>query len=64
MSDSEDAEGGPMQVSDPNYHNVNHTAAQTCGWTKNALEGEGKCYGFIISCEYDIAHLDAAYELN
>ena len=40
MSDSD----GPMQVDDPNYHSVNHTAAQTCGWTKNALTGEGKCY--------------------
>ncbi|WP_323674433.1 4-demethylwyosine synthase TYW1 [Halorubellus sp. PRR65] len=48
MSDSEDAEGGPMQVSDPSYHSVNHTAAQTCGWTKNALEGEGKCYKYAF----------------
>ena len=36
--------GGPMQVDSPDYHNVNHTAAQTCGWTANALRGEGKCY--------------------
>jgi len=40
MSDSES--GGPKQVSDPDYHSENHTAAQTCGWTANALRGEGK----------------------
>ncbi len=34
----------PKQVSDPNYHSENHTAAQTCGWTANALRGEGRCY--------------------
>jgi tRNA wybutosine-synthesizing protein 1 len=34
----------PKQVSDPDYHSENHTAAQTCGWTANALRGEGKCY--------------------
>jgi len=34
---------GPKQVDDPNYHNVDHTAVQTCGWTKYALLGEGKC---------------------
>jgi len=39
-----DSESGPKQVDDPNYHSVNHTAAQTCGWTKNALTGSGKCY--------------------
>ncbi len=39
-----DADGGPKQVDDPDYHSRNHTAAQTCGWTKNALKGEGKCY--------------------
>jgi tRNA wybutosine-synthesizing protein 1 len=39
-----DAENGPKQVSDPDYHNDNHTATQTCGWTKNAMRGEGKCY--------------------
>ncbi len=44
MSDSESGDGGPKQVSDPNYHSINHTAAQTCGWTKNALKGEGRCY--------------------
>ena len=38
------SEGGPKQVDDPDYHSVNHTAAQTCGWTKNALTGRGKCY--------------------
>ncbi|MFP8956961.1 4-demethylwyosine synthase TYW1 [Natrialbaceae archaeon A-CW3] len=40
----EDDGGGPMQVDSPNYHHENHTAAQTCGWTANALRGEGKCY--------------------
>ena len=36
--------GAPKQVDNPDYHHVNHTAAQTCGWTANALRGEGKCY--------------------
>jgi len=35
---------GPKQVSDPDYHSRNHTAAQTCGWTANAMRDEGKCY--------------------
>ena len=48
MSDSESGSGGPKQVSDPDYHSENHTAAQTCGWTKNALRGEGKCYKNIF----------------
>ena len=48
MSDSEAGSGGPKQVDDPNYHSENHTAAQTCGWTKNALRGEGKCYKYIF----------------
>jgi tRNA wybutosine-synthesizing protein 1 len=39
MSDS-----GPKQVDDPDYHHRSHTAAQTCGWTANALRGEGRCY--------------------
>jgi tRNA wybutosine-synthesizing protein 1 len=39
-----DSESGPKQVDEPDYHNEGHTAAQTCGWTKNALRGEGKCY--------------------
>jgi len=39
MSDSEQ----PKQVDSPNYHHRSHTAAQTCGWTANALRGEGKC---------------------
>jgi len=39
-----DDESGPKQVDEPNYHHVNHTAAQTCGWTANALRGEGRCY--------------------
>ena len=34
----------PKQVDDPDYHRENHTAAQTCGWTANALRGEGRCY--------------------
>ncbi|SFC54742.1 tRNA wybutosine-synthesizing protein 1 [Halobiforma haloterrestris] len=43
--DDPDADGGtPAQVSSPDYHNENHTAAQTCGWTANAMRGEGKCY--------------------
>ncbi|MDG5777605.1 4-demethylwyosine synthase TYW1 [Haloarculaceae archaeon H-GB2-1] len=40
MSDAD----GPKQVDSPDYHNENHTAAQTCGWTANALRGEGTCY--------------------
>jgi tRNA wybutosine-synthesizing protein 1 len=48
MSDSEAGGSGPKQVDDPNYHSENHTAAQTCGWTKNALRGEGKCYKYIF----------------
>jgi tRNA wybutosine-synthesizing protein 1 len=48
MSDSEAGSGGPKQVDDPNYHSENHTAAQTCGWTKNALRGEGKCYKYMF----------------
>ncbi|GGN06640.1 4-demethylwyosine synthase TYW1 [Halarchaeum nitratireducens] len=34
----------PEQVDSPSYHHENHTAAQTCGWTANALRGEGTCY--------------------
>lgn len=37
-------DGEPMQVDGPNYHSEGHTAVQTCGWTQNALRGEGKCY--------------------
>ncbi len=33
-----------QQVAGPNYHTIGHTAVQTCGWTKNALRGEGTCY--------------------
>jgi tRNA wybutosine-synthesizing protein 1 len=44
MSDAD----GPKQVDDPDYHSVNHTAAQTCGWTDNALQGEGKCYKYVF----------------
>jgi tRNA wybutosine-synthesizing protein 1 len=36
MSESD----GAKQVDDPDYHSRNHTAAQTCGWTKNAIQGE------------------------
>jgi tRNA wybutosine-synthesizing protein 1 len=43
-----ETDGGPTQVDDPDYHNVDHTAVQTCGWTKNALRGEGKCYKNIF----------------
>ena len=48
MSDSETGTSGPKQVDNPDYHSENHTAAQTCGWTKNALRGEGKCYKNIF----------------
>jgi len=44
MSESEQ----PKQVDSPDYHSRNHTAAQTCGWTANALRGEGKCYKNIF----------------
>jgi len=48
-ADSGDGDdGGPAQVSSPDYHSENHTAAQTCGWTANALRGEGKCYKNIF----------------
>lgn len=33
-----------QQVDGPNYHTIGNTAVQTCGWTKNALRGEGTCY--------------------
>ncbi|MFB6069181.1 MAG: 4-demethylwyosine synthase TYW1, partial [Halobacterium sp.] len=36
------------QVDEPNYHSENHTAVQTCGWTKNALRGEGTCYKYAF----------------
>jgi len=36
----------PKQVSSPDYHHENHTAAQTCGWTANSLRGEGTCYKY------------------
>ncbi|MDY7082601.1 MAG: 4-demethylwyosine synthase TYW1 [Halobacteria archaeon] len=36
------------QVGKPDYHMENHTACQTCGWTKNALKGEGKCYKYVF----------------
>tara|TARA_A100001037_G_scaffold184285_1_gene165156 strand:- start:8052 stop:9029 length:978 start_codon:yes stop_codon:yes gene_type:complete len=39
---------GPKQVDYPNYHHIGHTAAQTCGWTANALRGQGKCYKNIF----------------
>ncbi|MFH5800202.1 4-demethylwyosine synthase TYW1 [Haladaptatus sp. CMAA 1911] len=42
------SDDGPKQVDSPNYHHENHTAAQTCGWTANALRGEGKCYKNIF----------------
>jgi len=43
-----DADSGPKTVDDPDYNSVNHTAAQTCGWTANALEGEGTCYKYAF----------------
>ena len=33
-----------QQVSGPDYHSIRDTAVQACGWTKNALRGEGTCY--------------------
>ena len=36
------------QVTDPDYHSEGHTAAQTCGWTDNALQGEGRCYKYAF----------------
>jgi tRNA wybutosine-synthesizing protein 1 len=42
------SDDGAQQVGTPNYHHVNHTAAQTCGWTDNALRGEGKCYKYAF----------------
>jgi len=36
------------QVTDPDYHSEGHTAAQTCGWTDNALRGEGRCYKYAF----------------
>lgn len=42
------SDGAPTQVDDPNYHSIEHTAAQTCGWTANALRGEGRCYKNIF----------------
>ncbi|MEE6209702.1 4-demethylwyosine synthase TYW1 [Salarchaeum sp. III] len=44
MSESD----GPKQVSSPEYHSENHTAAQTCGWTANSLRGEGTCYKYAF----------------
>ncbi len=43
-----ESDGGPKQVSDPEYHSEKHTAVQTCGWTKNAVRGEGKCYKYAF----------------
>ncbi len=39
---------GPNQVDYPHYQHIGHTAAQTCGWTANALRGQGKCYKNIF----------------
>ncbi|MCU4718976.1 4-demethylwyosine synthase TYW1 [Halapricum hydrolyticum] len=44
MSDSD----GPKQVDDPEYHSVNHTAVQTCGWTDNALVSNDRCYKYAF----------------
>ena len=41
-------DGEVKQISKPDYHMENHTACQTCGWTKNALKGEGKCYKYVF----------------
>lgn len=37
-----------VQVGKPDYHMEGHTACQTCGWTKNALKGQGKCYKHVF----------------
>lgn len=39
-----DGGAGDGQLESPDYHSENHTAVQTCGWTKNALRGEVTCY--------------------
>ena len=41
-------DGETTQISKPDYHMENHTACQTCGWTKNALVGDGKCYKYVF----------------
>lgn len=38
----------PSTVDTPDYHTINHTAVQTCGWTNNALSGEGQCYKYAF----------------
>ncbi len=38
------SDGGAEQLPTLDYHHINHTAVQPCGWTKNALNGEGTCY--------------------
>ncbi len=45
----------PEQVDSPSYHHENHTAAQTCGWTANALRGEGTCYKHACTVSARIA---------
>ncbi|MFW5928872.1 MAG: 4-demethylwyosine synthase TYW1 [Halobacteriota archaeon] len=42
------SEAGVQQVGKPDYHMEGHTACQTCGWTKNAVRGEGKCYKYVF----------------
>jgi tRNA wybutosine-synthesizing protein 1 len=46
--DGPDHGDDPVQVSEPDYHMEGHTACQTCGWTKNAVKGEGKCYKYAF----------------
>ena len=57
---------GPKQVSDPDYHSVNHTAAQTCGWTHNALNGDGKCYkhAFKQDSEHEFSTATSFFHLH
>ncbi|MFB6283026.1 MAG: 4-demethylwyosine synthase TYW1 [Halobacteria archaeon] len=46
-----DEDGGKeevTQVGKPDYHFEGHTACQTCGWTKNAVTGDGKCYKYAF----------------
>lgn len=36
------------QLSGIDYHTEGHTAVQPCGWTKNALNGDGRCYKYAF----------------
>ena len=45
---SEEEDEEVTQVGKPDYHFEGHTACQTCGWTKNAVTGDGKCYKYAF----------------